>query len=148
MTSFLCKLKEFNALSCNPGDHFKLCGVELRLCSMHPRLVVCTIHDDRIRVDHIGPASFTVYMPRDDLASLLDLLRSHRDDDNTLFDWEVEDWVSAGYGCRMCGDVRPDGPPPPWDLCFAPSDLWSISADPPSLGVILERIISDGNDQQ
>lgn len=134
------KLKAFNSSSRNTEDHFKLCaretdGVpiyELRLCSCHPRVITCTLDStcSAIRLAHHGPISFQRSFGSDpgSLASILSLLHYHRDDigDGRLV-WEFEDWVSAGYPCKM---HDPQTPPPFPDLGFDPEDLWCIEELP------------------
>jgi len=133
------KLKDFNSKSRNTDDHFKLCTqhtdsgmrYEVRLCSCHPRLITCTADLTHIHVRDTGPAAFRVRLGHDpaSLHSLLTLLHDHRDDTDTLLDWELEDWVSAGYPCRM--HTRQSQPYFP-DLGFMPEDLWCIDEQPSS----------------
>lgn len=131
------KLRDFNSHSRNTEDHFKLCtqhspagpSHEIRLCSTHPRLITCTVDTTHIHVSHTGPNSFrqTFSHDQNSLHSLLTLLHSHRDDNDSLLDWELEDWVSAGYPCKMHEtQERPDFP----DLGFMPEDLWCIDEQP------------------
>jgi hypothetical protein len=134
------KLREFNAQSRNTEDHFRLCArehdgaiaYELRLCSCHPRVITCTLDSTYsiIKLAHHGPSSFhqSFGSDPDSLESLLSLLHYHRDDtsDGGLV-WEFEDWVSAGYPCKM---HDPQTPPPFPDLGFSPEDLWCIEQLP------------------
>lgn len=131
------KLKEFNAHSRNTEDHFKLCTrnstnettYEIRLCSTHPRLITCTPDSTHIHVMHHGPSTFhkTFSHDMDFLRSLLTLLHSHRDDGDSLLEWELEDWVSAGYPCKLYETQELPLFP---DLGFMPEDLWCIDEQP------------------
>ena len=122
----------FNAQSRDPADHFKLAPpAELRLCSEHPRCVTCTVGDDLVVcVRGDGPQRFGARfaLDRDPMAalqSLLELLQERRTESDELFDWECEDWVGAGYPCRMW-DRRWGG----GGLDFAPDDLWCVGLMP------------------
>lgn len=135
-------LREFNAQSRNTEDHFRLCPLsrdadgmatyQLRLCSCHPRVITCTLDSafTMIHLTHHGPISFrqSFGCDPDSLGSLLALLHYHRDDtgDGRLV-WELEDWVSAGYPCKM---HAPQTPPPFPDLGFHPDELWCIEEFP------------------
>jgi hypothetical protein len=131
------KLKEFNSHSRDTTNHFKLCPpnsangttYEIRLCSTHPRLITCTPDSTHIHVTHHGPSTFrqTFSHEQDSLQSLLTLLKKHRDDSDSLLDWELEDWVSAGYPCKL--HETKDQPYFP-DLGFMPEDLWCIDEQP------------------
>ena len=131
------KLRDFNSHSPNTEDHFKLCpqhsptgtSYEVRLCSCHPRLITCIPDATRIHVTHDGPNAFRQSFPHDpnSLRSLLALLHTHRDDGDSLIDWELDDWVSAGYPCKMhTTQMLPFFP----DLGFMPEDLWCIEEQP------------------
>lgn len=131
------KLKTFNAHSIDTANHFKLCtqrtarGVrhEIRLCSSQPRHITCTADLARIHVHSTGPSAIRLSLSHDpeSLKSLLTLLHDHRDDTDTLLDWELEDWVGAGYPCRM--HARQEQPYFP-DLGFMPEDLWCVELLP------------------
>ncbi len=131
------KLREFNSHSRDTADHFKLCTQqtttgprhEVRLCSSHPRLLTCTADTTRIHVRSTGPMSVTRSFSHDiaSLGALLTLLHDHRDDTDTILDWELEDWVSAGYPCRMHSRQEQLFFP---DLGFMPEDLWCIDEQP------------------
>ena len=124
------RLREFNSHSQNTENHFKLCDDNtLKLCSTHPRLITCTASSTHIHVQHNGPAAFSLSLPHTDPASLqtlLELLHQHGDDGDSLLDWELDDWVSAGYPGRMFTiqqDTRPE-------MAFTPEDLWCIDLFP------------------
>ncbi len=102
----------FNSRSRDPSDHFKLVDrsahggpVELRLCSAHPRFVACTCDDRWVHVRGDGPGERLrlrfEHGSVEALGSLLEVLRQHRCDGGELLDWEMDDWVGAGYPCRM-----------------------------------------------
>ena len=125
-------LRLFNARSRDPVDHFKLVPpAELRLCCEHPRCVVCTVGDDLVvSVRGDGPEGFraSVALDRDPeaaLQTLLELLRARRGEGDELFDWECEDWVGAGYPCRMWDRKRRTG-----GLDFGEDDLWCVELMP------------------
>jgi hypothetical protein len=131
------RLRAFNAHSRDTEDHLKLCSHptasgtrhEIRLCSSHPRFVTCTADLTHIHIQHSGPDGFSRSLTHDQesLRSLLALLQDHRDDTDTLLDWELEDWVSAGYPCQM-HTRQPQSYFP--DLGFMPEDLWCIDELP------------------
>ena len=129
------KMKEFNSHSSNTENHFKLCDDdEVRLCSTHPRLITCTADETRIHLMHTGPAMFSMYLYHSDpecLNELLAVMHKHRDDGDSLLDWELEDWVSAGYPCKMYTVQQnvPEFPP----MGFAPADLWCVDVQPRSI---------------
>jgi hypothetical protein len=138
MDTFKEKIKEFNSLSRNTEDHFKLCPRdknsaythELKLCSCHPSVITCTVDNTSIHLIYRGPNS--VYRifghDNDSLNSLLTLLHLHRDDScNGLLEWELEDWVSAGFPCKM---HEPQTPPLFPNLGLSPEDLWCIDEFP------------------
>ncbi len=134
------RLRDFNARSPNTTDHFKLvthhpdsggdrATHEVRLCSCHPRLITCIADDTSIRILSKGPTALrmSVAHDHDSLQKLLTLLHDHRDDTHTLLDWELEDWVGAGYPCRMHSEHEfPLFP----DLGFMPEDLWCVDEMP------------------
>ena len=131
------KLREFNSLSRDTDRHFKLCVYktnrgprhEVRLCSSHPRFITCTADTTRIHVRSTGPSSVRLSLPHEaqSLHTLLKLLHEHREDSDTLLDWEMEDWVSAGYPCKMHSRQEQGYFP---DLGFTPEDLWCIDEQP------------------
>jgi hypothetical protein len=131
-------LKAFNSHSRDTVDHFKLCTLptpkhglthEVKLCSSHPRLVTCMADSMRIYAHHTGPLGFRQTFDHDSasLSALLTLLHRHRDDTDTLLDWEMEDWVTSGYPCKLY--TVQDQPYFP-DLGFMPEDLWCIDEQP------------------
>lgn len=130
-------IKDFNLHSSNTEDHFKLCvtltygteTLELRLCSCHPRLMKCTTDGVKIHVTYHGPDRFHVIFSYDhaSLCALLTFLHSYRDDKPGLLEWELDDWVSAGYSCNMHEKLtHPEFPA----LCFTRKDLWCIEEFP------------------
>lgn len=131
-------LRAFNTHSRDTVDHFKLCTLraplqglnhEVRLCGCHPRLITCLADTMHIHVFHAGPLGFKQEFAQDaeSLAKLLALLQTHRDDTDSLLDWELEDWVSAGYPCQLYTlQEQPCFP----DLGFLPEDLWCIDEQP------------------
>ncbi len=60
------------------------------------------------------------------LGLLLAFLQARRGDGDELVDWELEDWVGAGYPCRMRGKVeaRTRG------MDFGVDDLWCVDLVP------------------
>ena len=137
MDTLRLKLREFNTHSIDTANHFKICTYnsptgpshEIRLCSTHPRLVTCIPDSTHIHVTHNGPAAFRKSFSHDmdSLHSLLALLHSHRDDSDSLLEWELEDWVSAGYPCKLHETQKLPLFP---DLGFMPEDLWCIDKQP------------------
>ena len=143
MDTFKTKIKEFNSRSRNTEDHFKLCTTcektnggntttyELRLCSCHPRVITCTVDTRHIHVIYHGPSAFrqTFEHDHESLLALLKLLHFHRDDNacDILLEWEMEDWASGGYPCKM---YNLQTQPQFQDLGFSPEDLWCIDLLP------------------
>jgi hypothetical protein len=116
-------------------DHFKLYPStlsELRLCSEHPRFVTCTVHGDAVHVLGDGPDRLWLRydLGQQDvggvLDSLLTLLQERQGEGRELLDWECEDWVGAGYPCRMW-EHRVEGE---GGLDFGADDLWYIEPFP------------------
>lgn len=131
-------LRAFNAHSRDTVDHFKLCTLqtprqgmrhEVRLCNSHPRLITCLADTMHIYAFHTGPTGFRQTFTHDpaSIAILFTLLHMHREDTDTLLDWELEDWVGAGYPCQTY--TLQDQPYFP-DLGFLPEDLWCIDEQP------------------
>ena len=138
MDTLIEKLKEFNSNFRDTNHHFKLCTLptpkeglthEVRLCSSHPRLITCMADSAHIYAHHTRPLAFKQTFTHDltSLTALLALLHGHRIDTDTRLDWELEDWVSAGYPCKMY--AIQDQPYFP-DLGFMPEDLWCIDEQP------------------
>jgi hypothetical protein len=140
--SLLQQLRLFNARSRDPRDHFKLCppnpssslSPELRLCSEHPRFVTCTVLGDAVHVRGDGPDRLRLRYALGQqqavggvLDSLLALLQECRGEGRELLDWECEDWVGAGYPCRMW-ERRVEGGG--GGLDFGADDLWCVEPFP------------------
>lgn len=127
------ELRRFNSHSRDTKDHFKLCATgreyEVRLCSSHPRFVTCTADTVQLHIRSTGPSliNLSLYHDQASLQTLLTLLKSHQDDNDSILEWELEDWVSAGYPCRLY--TTQDQPNFP-DLGFMPEDLWCIDEQP------------------
>lgn len=127
------KLRTFNSGSRDTKDHLKLCNTEgrheVKLCSSHPRFITCTADTTQLHVRSTGPTPVRLSLSHDpaSLQTLLTLLQSHRDDSDSLLEWELEDWVSAGYPCKLHSTLEPPNFP---DLGFMPEDLWCIDEQP------------------
>jgi hypothetical protein len=138
-SALLQHLRLFNARSRDPRDHFKLCPstpAELRLCSEHPRFVTCTVLGDAVHVRGDGPdrlrLRYALLLGQQQdvggvLDSLLALLQERRGEGRELLDWECEDWVGAGYPCRMW-ERRVEGGG--GGLGFGADDLWCVEPFP------------------
>ena len=130
-------LRLFNSHSCDPVDHFKLVSSvnggrdEVRLCNSHPRFITCSVDGDWINVRGSGPESLFLRFDSSNpqsLFALLSVLHEHKEEGDELVDWELEDWVGAGYPCRLRGsikDLHADD-----DLGFSAADLWCVELFP------------------
>ena len=140
----LTPLRLFNTHSRDPRDHFKLVPLpdgassELRLCSEHPQFVRCIVQGDTsaVHVRGDGPdrlrVRYDLGREQEDLGAvlgpLLALLQERRGEGRELMDWECEDWVGAGYPCRLreeCGEGSKVA-----GLGFGADDLWCVDAFP------------------
>ena len=125
----------FNARSRDPADHFKLvvCSATdrpyLRLCCSHPHLVTCACDERWVHVRDDGPRGERLRFEHgcvESLGLLLAFLQARRGDGDELVDWELEDWVGAGFSCRMRGKVEARV----WGLDFGVDDLWCVDLVP------------------
>ena len=141
MDKVLSAVHQFNRKSVDPRAHFRvvpskhtswyLC--ELRLCSEHTVWGECVVYGDHmlVRVENTGPqgGSETFGLGELDAAweALEEMRKEETECDDHLLAWELEDWVSAGYPCRIVHDEIQKPPA----LEFSPECLWGVECMPP-----------------
>lgn len=135
----------FNGRSVDPRRHLKvvldprhemygLYACELRVCCEHSEWAKCFVWADEATVEvmNVGPRCGRWRYGLYQLAEVwecMDGIRRELDEcDDPELEWELEDWVSAGYDSRMRGLPIGDRTPV---LEFAAEDLWCVGVRPP-----------------
>jgi hypothetical protein len=88
----------------------------------------------QVWVEHTGPRGGRRCFEQGQLEAVWDELCGIREeadecDGNYLLAWEMEDWVSPGYQCRLypAKDLLHAAPA----MEFSPADLWCVGCAPP-----------------
>lgn len=144
------RLRAFNARSVDPRQHLRmvrderfvkwgLYACELRVCCEHSAWVKCLVWADgeTVEVMDVGPHLGRWRYGWDQLAEAWERMEGIRREleacDDPELEWELEDWVSAGYGGGTHGPPIGDREPV---LEFAAEDLWCVGeAAPPRPGI-------------